>query len=108
MTQTVVTGVDFVMVPTQNFEAAAAFYRDVIGLEQSATYGMIDGGEFETGNLTLQVIDATKLPIGFTRNANPIALHVDDFAAAKAALAERGVEFMGDDIDSGVCNMAFF
>ena len=29
-------------------------------------------------------------------------------AAARAALEERGVEFMGDIFDTGVCHMAFF
>ena len=108
MSDTIVTGTDFVMLPTQNFEAAAAFYRDTLGLEHTVSYGMIDGGEFETGNLTIQIMDTTKLPIDFSPNTNPVALHVDDFAAAKEALASRGVEFLGDDIDSGVCNMAFF
>ena len=39
---------------------------------------------------------------------NPIALHVDDVAAARAALQARGVEFAGETIDTGVCHMAFF
>jgi predicted enzyme related to lactoylglutathione lyase len=37
-----------------------------------------------------------------------IALHVDDVAAARARLRERGVEFSMDSIDTGVCHMAFF
>ena len=41
-------------------------------------------------------------------NANPIALHVDDVAGARAALEERGVSFFGDIVDTGVCHMAFF
>jgi catechol 2,3-dioxygenase-like lactoylglutathione lyase family enzyme len=36
-----------------------------------------------------------------------IALHVDDFQAAKAELESKGVEFSGE-LDTGVCNMAFF
>jgi catechol 2,3-dioxygenase-like lactoylglutathione lyase family enzyme len=108
MSDTIVTGTDFVMLPTQNFEAAAAFHRDTLGLDQSARYGGIDGGEFETGTLTIQVMDTTNLPIDFSPTPNPLALHVDDFEGAKAELASRGVEFLGHDIDSGVCNMAFF
>ena len=38
----------------------------------------------------------------------PIALHVDDVAAARAELESRGVTFMGDTIDSGVCHQALF
>ena len=37
-----------------------------------------------------------------------IALHVDDVAAARAALEEKGIEFMGDTFDTGVCHMALF
>jgi predicted enzyme related to lactoylglutathione lyase len=33
---------------------------------------------------------------------------VDDVAAARAALEQRGVEFSGDILDTGVCHMAFF
>ena len=29
---TPITGTDFITVPTKDFEAAAAFYRDVLGL----------------------------------------------------------------------------
>ena len=43
------------------------------------------------------------------RRRTPIpALHVDDVAAARAELEEKGVEFNGDAFDSGVCHMAFF
>ena len=33
---------------------------------------------------------------------NPIALHVDDVAAARAALEERGVTFAGETLDTSV------
>jgi hypothetical protein len=35
-------------------------------------------------------------------------LHVEDVAAARAELESRGVQFMGDILDTGVCHMAFF
>ena len=44
----------------------------------------------------------------FTPNPNFLALHVDDVAAARATLEERGVSFRGDIFDTGVCHMAFF
>ena len=44
----------------------------------------------------------------FQRSPNPIALRVDDVAAARTELESRGVEFQGETIDSGVCHMAFF
>ena len=65
--------------------------------------------EFETGTVTLSVVDPVRMGIGdFKPNANHIALQVDDVAAARATLEARGVEFMGDILDTGVCHMAFF
>ena len=34
-----VTGVDFIALPTEDFEKARAFYRDVLGLEESKKWG---------------------------------------------------------------------
>jgi predicted enzyme related to lactoylglutathione lyase len=103
-----VTHVDFVYVPTHDFEAAADFYENVLGLPCSVRYGRIPGGEFETGNLTLQVIEAKAIGQEVTPSRNPIALRVDDVAAARAELESRGVSFHGEIIDSGVCHMALF
>jgi catechol 2,3-dioxygenase-like lactoylglutathione lyase family enzyme len=57
VSETFFTGVDFVYVPTQSFDTAVAFYGDVLGLPCSARYGRTPGAEFETGTLTLAVID---------------------------------------------------
>jgi predicted enzyme related to lactoylglutathione lyase len=38
----------------------------------------------------------------------PFAMHVDDVAASRAELESKGVTFMGDIVDTGVCHMAFF
>jgi predicted enzyme related to lactoylglutathione lyase len=64
--------------------------------------------EFETGNLTLQVLDIGKLGLQLEPSTYPIALHVDDFEGAQKELAARGVSFEGDVLDSGVCWQAFF
>ena len=45
----IVTGVDFVVVPTKDFDAACDFYRDVLRLPCSARYGHRPGAEFEIG-----------------------------------------------------------
>ena len=103
-----VTRVDFLYVPTRDFDAAAAFYGEVLGLPMSARYGDRPAGEFETGNLTLQVLQTDAFGLRFRSSPNPVALHVDDVAAARAQLESRGVAFRGDTIDSGVCHMAFF
>ena len=103
-----VTGTDFVTVFVKDFEAATRFYGELLGLERSVTYGQADGAEFETGNLTLQVMHAESIGRPFEPSTHPIAFHVEDVSAARAELESRGVEFHGDILDSGVCHMAFF
>ena len=99
---------DFVTVFVNDFESASKFYGDLLGLERSTTYGKMPGGEFETGNLTLQVMESSAVGIEFQPSKHPIALRVDDVAAARGDLEEQGISFMGETIDSGVCHMAFF
>ena len=41
------------------------------------------------------------------KNAH-LALHVDDIDASRAELEAKGVEFIGETFDTGVCRMAFF
>lgn len=103
-----VTRVDFITVPSQNFEAAADFYGNVLGLELSKRYGKAPGGEFETGSLTLQVLESKAFGLEFAPTPNPIALHVGDVEAARAELESKGVKFVADTLDSGVCHMAVF
>ncbi len=103
-----VTGVDFVTVFVRDYPAAVEFYGGTLGLEHSADYGKIPGGEFETGNLTLQVLDAASIGREFEPSTHPIAFHVEDVAAARAELEAKGVSFFGDTLDSGVCHMAPF
>ena len=105
---TLINGVDFAFVPTTNFERASDFYGGVLGLPCSSKYGRIPGGEFETGNLTLQVIESDAIGRPFEPSKHPIALHVDDVEAARNELEARGVRFNGETIDSGVCHMALF
>jgi predicted enzyme related to lactoylglutathione lyase len=105
---TQVTGVDFVTVFVKDYDAATDFYGTVLGLIQSATYGSFRGSEFETGSLTLQVMDAAAVGREFQPSTHPIALHVEDVQAARTGLETRGVRFLGETIDSGVCHMAIF
>ncbi len=103
-----VTGVDFVTVFVKDFAGAEKFYGEVLGLPCSARYGKMDGAEFETGSLTLQVMSADAVGRKFEASKHPIALHVDDVATARTELESRGISFVPDTIDSGVCHMAFF
>jgi catechol 2,3-dioxygenase-like lactoylglutathione lyase family enzyme len=106
---TIVTGVDFVTIPTRDLEQAVAFYGETLGLHRSVYRPERNFAEFETGTVTLDVVDPEKMGIGeFSANANFLALHVEDVAAARSQLEARGVEFRGDVLDTGVCHMAFF
>jgi predicted enzyme related to lactoylglutathione lyase len=53
-------------------------------------------------------MESAAVGIEFQPSKHPIALHVDDVAAARGGLEEQGISFMGQTIDSGVCHMAFF
>jgi predicted enzyme related to lactoylglutathione lyase len=103
-----VRGVDFVGIPTHDIAAAAAFYGDTLGLPRSVYLPERNYTEFETGNVTLSVYDPEKMGMQHNANPNPIALHVDDVAAARKRLEGRGVAFHGETLDTGVCHMAFF
>ena len=103
-----VHGVDFVGLPTRDLLAAVSFYGGTLGLPRSVYLEERNYAEFETGNLTLSVYDPEKMGLEHEVNPNPIALHVDDVASARAALEGRGVKFHGDTFDTGVCHMAFF
>jgi catechol 2,3-dioxygenase-like lactoylglutathione lyase family enzyme len=105
---TLITGTDFITLPTQNFERAVEFYGGVLGLPESKRWGKMPAVEFETGNLTIAVLQPDAFGMAFRPNTNPIELRVDDFPAARAELESRGVQFKGDTIDSGVCYQAFF
>jgi predicted enzyme related to lactoylglutathione lyase len=107
-TESLITGVDFVGVPTRALDAAAEFYGTTLGLHCSVHMPERNFAEFETGNLTLSVFNPEAMGMEHTRSPNPIALHVDDVAAARATLQSRGVEFAGEILDTGVCHMAFF
>jgi predicted enzyme related to lactoylglutathione lyase len=103
-----VTGVDFAVVMVKDFDAAMEFYGTTLGLPETARYGQMPGVEFETGNLTLAILEAEAFGREFHPSTHPIALQVDDVPAARAELESKGVAFAGDIVDSGVCHQAYF
>jgi predicted enzyme related to lactoylglutathione lyase len=103
-----VTGVDFITVPTRDFDGADRFYGDVLGLERSKQWGSMPAREYETGSLTIAVMQSDAFGVEFAPHSHPIALHVDDVHSARKELEGKGVEFSGETIDSGVCYMAHF
>ena len=103
-----ISGVDFITVPTQDFEKADEFYGGVLGLERSKQWGSMPAREYETGSLTIAVMQSDAFGTEFAPHSHPIAFHVDDVAAAREELEAKGVEFAADTMDSGVCHMAPF
>ena len=107
-TEPLVGGVDFVSVPTRNLEAAVEFYGATLGLTRSAYRPDRHFAEFETGNQTLNIMNAEAMGLPHHAGRNAIALHVDEVESARATLEQRGVAFQGETFDTGVCHMAFF
>jgi predicted enzyme related to lactoylglutathione lyase len=103
-----ISGVDFVGIPTHDLGQAVQFYGQTLGLPCSVHMPERNFAEFETGNLTINLMNAEKMGLKHSTFENPIALHVDDVAAARAELESRGVHFDMDTFDTGVCHMAFF
>lgn len=44
----------------------------------------------------------------FVPNTHPIAFHVEDVEATRAELESKGVKFLAETIDSGVCHVVPF
>src|SRR5215208_6364107 len=101
-------GVDFIAFPTKDYEAAKRFYGEVLGLPFGKQWGEMPAGEFETGTVTIALMQVDAFGIEFSPSSTPLEFHVDDFDAAKAELESRGVQFVTDVIDSGVCKQAIF
>ena len=75
-TEQLISGVDFVGIPTHDLQRAVAFYGDTLGLHRSVYMPERNFAEFETGNLTLNLMDAEKMGLEHTAFRNPLALHV--------------------------------
>jgi catechol 2,3-dioxygenase-like lactoylglutathione lyase family enzyme len=76
-TAPIVTGVDFVSIPTRDLERAVAFYGETLGLRRAVYMPERNFAEFETGTVTLNVFDSERMGVAsFQANANYVALHV--------------------------------
>ena len=85
-----VTGVDFIAIPTQDFDRADAFYADVLGLERSKRWGNMPAGEFETGTVTIAIMQSDAFGLEFGHHSHPVAFQVDDVHATREELEEQG------------------
>jgi len=84
-----VTGTDFVTQPVQDYEAASKFYGGTLGLEFSKRWGKMPAGEFETGSLTIALMQPEAFGMQFRPSTSAIALHVEDVEAARAELEAK-------------------
>jgi catechol 2,3-dioxygenase-like lactoylglutathione lyase family enzyme len=97
-----VEAVDFITIPTRDKARAFAWYRDVLALPESDA----TEGELETPNVTLVFWEPEAEDVPFVPNEAGFALRVPDVADARAELEAKGVQFIDDTWDSGVCHIA--
>ena len=105
---TLITGTDFITISTKDFDKAVEFYGGTLGLPELKRWGNMPAAEFETGNLTIAVMQSDAFGLEFQANSHPLEFRVDDFDSAQEELKSRGVEFKGETIDSGFCKQGFF
>src|SRR5437588_8216144 len=100
-----ISKVDFVGIPSQDSERSRRFYSETLGLRPDS-HGQF---EFWAGETCLGIWEPARQGMTFAPQKNAhIALHVDDVAAARSELEDKGVTFAGETLDTGVCHMAFF
>jgi len=95
--------VDFVSIPVRDRARARRFYGKLLGLPR----GGPAPDEVEAGNVTLALWEPEADGEPFVPNSAGVALRVADVSAARAELESQGVEFIGETVDTGVCEMAF-
>ena len=103
--ENLIQSLDFVAVPSTDAARSRSFYVDTLGLRPD------DHAQFEfwVGETCFGIWEPASMGLPFVpQSSGSLALHVDDVPAARAALEEKGIQFMGDTIDTGVCHMAVF
>src|SRR3954464_1550968 len=103
-----ITGVDFITIPTRDIEKAREFYGGVLGLQRSKQWGNMPAQEYETGSLTIAVMQSDAFGMQCRNRSHGVGLRVDDVEESRAELEGKGVTFAADTMDSGVCHMAHF
>ncbi len=101
----VITKLDTVGVPSQDAERSRRFYLETLGLrpDENARY------EFWVGQTCFAIWEPARFGGEFQPQPNGmVLLHVEDVDAARAELEAKGVEFVGETFDTGVCHMANF
>jgi catechol 2,3-dioxygenase-like lactoylglutathione lyase family enzyme len=97
--------VDTIGIPSQDPARSRAFYVDTLGLRPDEHAW----NEFWAGDTCFAIWEPARFGGDFQPQPNGIALlRVDDVEAVRAELEAKGVEFVGETYDSGVCHMATF
>ena len=100
-----ITGLDFIGIPTTDPDRARAFYLETLGLkpDENSDY------EFWVGDTCFGIWEPAKQGMEFAPSKNGhLALQVDDIEATRSELEKKGVAFFGETFDTGVCLMALF
>jgi catechol 2,3-dioxygenase-like lactoylglutathione lyase family enzyme len=103
----IVEHVDFWAVPVTDMERSKQFYRETLGLPQTGSSGFPEFKLGDNGFLYLLSMESIGSQFRGPHDAG-FALRVPDVHAARTELEEKGVQFNGDVLDTGVCHMAFF
>ena len=91
----IVERTDFMSVPVRDMERSKRFYAETLGLPSP---NLDEGGwpEFETGNVSLYLVDPTNMGREFAGpHSGYIALRVPDVAEARAELEGEGRRVRG-------------
>jgi predicted enzyme related to lactoylglutathione lyase len=100
-----ITGLDFIGIPSTDADRSRAFYVETLGLRPD------DGSDYEfwVGDTCFGIWEPGKMGREFAPQKNGhLALQVDDIEATRSGLEQKGVDFVGDTFDTGVCFMALF
>jgi len=99
---------DFVSVPVTDLARSKTFYGETLGLPRIS--GDEGWPEYQLGeNISLYLVDPTNIGQTFDGpHTSSIALRVADVEATQRALEAKGVDFVGEPFDTGVCHMAIF
>ena len=102
-----ITGTDFLVMHTKDFDTAVEFYGTTLGLPESARYGKMPGVEFETGNLTIAVMQSDAFGMEYQPTTNRSRYALTTCTPPGRARGQGRAVRAGDD-RLGVCHMAFF
>src|SRR5438045_3980255 len=95
--------VDAVGIPSRDWERSRQFYVETLGLRPDEHAK----GEFWVGDTCFGIWMPEQWGEEFKPQSQAIALlHVADVEAARADLEAKGVEFVGETVDTSVCHMA--